>query len=220
LFLSYRQGNYDMNGDGKYYHSTIGSEIDIDSYLAGLYYRYDRNNWWTFATVYGGIQKADLQTKDGLKADTDGTELGGSIELGYDYALNKTLYLTPSVGVFYTQVDYDDITDSAGKTAKYDTLRQTELEAGVKMTKAFTMDEGYANVYIKPSVVQTLTDGDEVKVTGLNKVDTIDDRTLGRVELGGRYGFTDQLSAYGWANYTFGDDYEASSFGLGVNYSW
>ena len=57
LFVSYRKGNYDMNGKGKYYYSTVGSEIDIDSYLAGLYYRYDRNHWWTFATVYGGIQR-------------------------------------------------------------------------------------------------------------------------------------------------------------------
>ncbi len=220
LFVSYRKGNYDLNGKGKYYYSTVGSEIDIDSYLAGLYYRYDRNNWWTFATVYGGIQKADLKTKDGIKSDTDGTEFGGSVELGYDYNLSKTLYLTPSIGAFYTQVDYDDATDSAGKIAKYNTLRQLELEAGVKLTKAFVTDEGYANVYVKPSVVRTITDGDEVRITGLRKVDTIDDQTLGRVELGGRYGFTEQLSAYGWANHTFGDDYKASTFGLGLSYSW
>ncbi len=220
LFLSYRKGNYDMNGKGKYYYSTVGSEIDIDSYLAGLYYRYDRNNWWTFATVYGGIQRVDLKTKDGIKSDTDGTEFGGSIELGYDYNLSKTLYLTPSVGAFYTQVDYDDATDSAGKIAKYNTLRQLELEAGIKLTKAFVMDEGYANVYVKPSVVRTLTDGDEVRITGLGKVNTLDDQTLGRVELGGRYGFTEQLSAYGWANHSFGDDYKASTFGLGLSYNW
>ncbi len=220
LFLSYRKGNYDMNGDGKHHYSTLGSEIDIDSYLAGLYYRYDRNNWWTFATVYGGIQRVDLKTKDGIKSDTDGTEFGGSVELGYDYALNKTVYLTPSVGAFYTQVDYDDATDSAGKVAKYNTLRQLELEAGVKLTKAFVTDEGYANLYVKPSVVRTVTDGDEVRITGLGKVNTIDDQTLGRIEIGGRYGFTEQLSAYGWANHTFGDDYKASTFGLGLSYNW
>ena len=220
LFLSYRKGNYDMNGDGKHHYSTIGSEIDIDSYLAGLYYRYDRNHWWTFATVYGGIQKVDLKTKDGIKSDTDGTEFGGSVELGYDYAINKTVYLTPSVGAFYTQVDYDDATDSAGKIAKYNTLRQLELEAGVKLTKAFVIDEGYANVYVKPSVVRTIADGDEVRITGLGKVNTLEDQTLGRVEIGGRYGFTEQLSAYGWANHTFGDDYKASTFGLGLSYNW
>ena len=220
LFVSYRKGSYDMNGDGKHYYSTVGSEIDIDSYLAGLYYRYDRNNWYAFATLYGGIQQADIKTDDGIKSDTDGVEFGASLEAGYDYNLTDTVYLTPSLGVFYTQVNYDDATDSVGKKAEYNDLKQIELEAGVKLTKAFRLDEGYANVYVKPSVVQTLVDGDEVNITGLGKTNTLDDETLGRIELGGRYGFTDQLSAYGWANYTFGSDYDATTVGLGLNYAF
>ena len=220
LFVSYRKGSYDMNGDGKHYYSTVGSEIDIDSYLAGLYYRYDRNNRYAFATLYGGIQQADIKTDDGIKSDTDGVEFGASLEAGYDYNLTDTVYLTPSLGVFYTQVNYDDATDSVGKKAEYNDLKQIELEAGVKLTKAFRLDEGYANVYVKPSVVQTIVDGDEVNITGLGKVNTLDDETLGRIELGGRYGFTDQLSAYGWANYTFGSDYDATTVGLGLNYAF
>ena len=220
LFVSYRKGNYDMNGDGKHYYSTVGSEIDIDSYLAGLYYRYDRNNWYAFATLYGGIQQADIKTDDGVKSDTDGGEFGASLEAGYDYNLTDTLYLTPSLGIFYTQVNYDDATDSVGKKAEYNDLRQVELEAGVKLTKTFRLDEGYANVYVKPSIVQTLVDGDEVNITGLGKTNTLDDETLGRIEFGGRYGFTDQLSAYGWANYTFGSDYDATAVGLGLNYAF
>ena len=220
LFVSYRKGSYDMNGDGKHYYSTVGSEIDIDSYLAGLYYRYDRNNRYAFATLYGGIQQADIKTDDGIKSDTDGVEFGASLEAGYDYNLTDTVYLTPSLGVFYTQVNYDDATDSVGKRAEYNDLRQIELEAGVKLTKAFRLDEGYASVYVKPSVVQTIVDGDEVNITGLGKTSTLDDETLGRIELGGRYGFTDQLSAYGWANYTFGSDYDATTVGLGLNYAF
>ena len=220
LFVSYRKGSYDMNGGGERYYSTVGSEIDIDSYLAGLYYRYDRNNWYAFATLYGGIQQADIKTDDGIKSDTDGVEFGASLEAGYDYNLTDTVYLTPSLGVFYTQVNYDDATDSVGKKAEYNDLKQIELEAGVKLTKAFRLDEGYANVYVKPSVVQTLVDGDEVNITGLGKTNTLDDETLGRIELGGRYGFTDQLSAYGWANYTFGSDYDATTVGLGLNCAW
>ena len=71
-----------MNGKGKYYYSTVGSEIDIDSYLAGLYYRYDRNNWWTFCHRIRWSAKANIKTKDGIKSDTDGTEFGGSVEVG------------------------------------------------------------------------------------------------------------------------------------------
>ena len=220
LFLSYREGNYDMNGDGKHYYSTIGSEIDIDSYLAGLYYRYDKNNWYGFATVYGGIQKADLKTKDGVKSDTDGIEFGGSLEVGYDYALSNTIYVTPSIGIFYNQVNYDNAKDNAGKVVKYNDLNQIEMEAGLKLTKTFWCDNGFANIYIKPSIVQTIINGDEISIDGLGEIDSMDDDTLGRVEVGGRYGLSQALSAYGWANYTFGSDYDATTFGVGLNYAF
>ncbi|MBQ1612214.1 MAG: hypothetical protein II085_01940, partial [Alphaproteobacteria bacterium] len=61
VFVSYRDGEYDLSGKGSKLRSPIGSSIDIDSYLAGLYYRYDKNMNWLFATVYGGIQKADVK---------------------------------------------------------------------------------------------------------------------------------------------------------------
>lgn len=219
LFVSYRKGNYDMSGNGEHYYSTMGSEIDIDSYLGGLYYRHDSRNWWAFATLYGGIQKVDLKTKDGITSDTEGTEFGGSVELGYDYALTKSLYVTPSAGLFYTDVNYDDARDSAGKIAKYASLRQLEAEFGVRLTKKIDVDSGYANIYVRPLVIQTFSDGGDVKVTGLRNVNALKNQTLGRIEIGGRYGFSDKLSAYGWANYTFGSDYDASSLGLGASYN-
>ena len=220
IFVSYRQGNYEMDGKGDKYFAKLGSELDIDSYLAGLYYRYDNNNWYAFATLYGGMQEAEINTDDGVSTDTDGIEFGGSAEVGYSYALNKTVYVTPSLGVFYTQVSYDDASDNYGKTVEYNDLKQVELEAGLKLSKAVYTDNGAASIYVKPSVVQTLVDGDEVTITEIGKVDTIDDETLGRIEIGGNYGFNDNWSAYGWANYTFGSDYEATSIGAGVNYAW
>ena len=220
IFVSYRQGNYEMDGKGDKYFAKLGSELDIDSYLAGLYYRYDNNNWYAFATLYGGMQNAEIQTDDGVSADTDGIEFGGSAEIGYSHALNKTVYITPSLGVFYSQISYDDASDDYGKTVEYGDLKQVELEAGLKLSKAVYTDNGTASVYVKPSVVQTLVDGDEINITEIGKVDTIEDKTLGRIEIGGSYGFNDNWSAYGWANYTFGSDYEATSLGAGVNYAW
>ena len=38
-------------------------------------------------------------------------------------------------GIAYTQVDFDDLRDSYGKTASYGTFRQTELTAGIKLEK-------------------------------------------------------------------------------------
>ena len=220
MFLSYRKGQYDMSGQGKHYYSTIGSKIEVDSYLAGLYYRYDKDNWYGFATVYGGMQKADITTDDGVKSDTDGMEFGGGFEVGYDYVLQNDLYLTPSLGIYYSQISYDDARDNVGKEVKYNDLGQVEFEAGVKLIKTFRYDNGLANVYIKPSIVQTVVRGDEIKITGLGEIDSVDDDTLGRIELGGRYGLNQSLSAYGWANYTFGGDYASTTLGIGLNYAF
>ncbi|MBR5482518.1 MAG: autotransporter domain-containing protein, partial [Alphaproteobacteria bacterium] len=132
----------------------------------------------------------------------------------------RTLSVTPSLGAFYSQISYDDATDNVGKTVNYNDLKQVELEAGAKFAYTQYTDDGFYSLYVKPSVVQTLIDGDEINITEIGKVDTVEDQTLGRVEIGGNYGFNDNLTAYGWANYTFGSDYEATSLGAGVNYSW
>lgn len=218
VFASYRKGKYDLSGKADRLFSKVGSEIDIDSYLAGLYYRYDKNMNWAFATVYGGIQKADVKTDDGFaKFDTDGTEFGAAVEVGRTIPLAQDLTLNPSLGVYYTQINYDSASDNVGKKYKWDDVKHLEAEIGARLDKQF--DQG--KIYVKPSVIQSFTNGDEVRVSGLShKYDTYKDQTLGRIEVGGRYGFSDNWSGYGWANYTFGSSYSATAGGLGISYSW
>ena len=157
IFASYRTGEYDLSGKGSKLRSSIGSEIDIDSYLAGLYYRYDKDLNWLFASLYGGIQKADIKTNDGMaKFDTDGVEFGASIEMGRTIPLSNSLTLNPSVGLYYTQINFDDTKDNVGKRYKWDDIKHLEAELGVKLEKQFDN----AKVYVKPSVIQTLTDDD------------------------------------------------------------
>ena len=217
VFASYRKGEYDLSGKGSKYYSKLGSEIDIDSYLAGLYYRYDKNMNWLFATVYGGVQQADVKTDDGMsKFDSDGVELGAGLEAGHSFALSKSLTLDPSLGVYYTQISFDKAHDNVGKSYKWDDLKHVEAEAAVKLSQQFEN----AKVYVKPSLIQTYTDGDSVKISGLNKADTYHDQTLGRIEIGGNYGFTDSLNGYVWSNYTYGSSYDSTAAGLGINYAW
>ncbi len=220
VFASYRQGDYELDGQSDGFRTYTGADIDIDSYGAGLYYRYDYRRWQVFGLVYGGIQRADVKSDDGVGGDSDGVELSGSLEAGYLYDISDSLKLEPSIGIAYTQVGFDDLRDSYGKTASYGTFRQTELTAGIKLEKYLPTENGSAKLYFKPSVIQLLSGGDNVAVSGLRKTEGLDDTTLGRVEFGGRYGFSEQWSAHGWTNYTFGSDYEALSFGAGFSYAW
>ena len=221
VFAAYRQGDYDVSGKGSKYRSTVGSELDINSWLGGLYYRFEQNDWYAFATVYGGLQKADLKTDDGIvNTDSDGTLWSIGAEGGRKYGLSEALTLEPSFGVFYTQSEFDDIRDSAGKTASFDSLKQLEIETAVKLEYRLCQNDLTSVVYIKPGLIQTITGGDEVLISGLGKTEAYHDQLLGRIELGARFGVTESLSGYGWANYTFGSSYGAAAVGIGLNYAF
>ncbi len=219
VFGSYRYGTYDI-GENGYFKANMGSEIEISSYLLGLYYRYDYNNFWTFATVYAGIQHAEIETDDGIRADADGTQYGAGIEMGYAFISGYNWTLEPSLGIFYTSIDYDDMEDKYSKSAEYSTLHQIEGEFGIKLEKTYEHVYGYSKVYVKPSIVQTINFGNEVTITHLGKVDTLDDQTLGRIEVGGRYAVGGKMSLYGYVNYTTGSDYDDIAVGLGFSYRW
>ena len=217
VFVSYRNGEYEFSGKGKEYFSRYSSDMSIDSYLAGLYYRYDRNLAWLFATIYGGMQKTETKTGDRVaNFDTQGTEFGASIEFGQGMPLTHSLTLDPSVGLYYTQINFDDASDNVGKHYEWEDIKYLEVEVGAKLEQQFK----HAKVYIKPSVVKTLVNGNSVFITGINKINTQENDTLGRVEIGGRFAISEGLTGYGWANYAFGSDYDALAFGAGLNYAW
>jgi len=214
VFASYRQGKYNLSGRGRLV-SPVGSKIDIDSYLAGLYFRHDRANNYLFASIYGGVQKADVKTKDGAaKFNTDGTELGAALEAGRTFLLQNKLTLTPLLGLYYTQINFESAHDNVGKRYQWDTIKHLETELGARLTKDFA----FGSVYVKPSVVQNITGGNKVRITGLNKQSTYKDNTLGRIELGGRYDITDKLSGYMSGKYGFGSGYNALAGTLGLSY--
>ena len=220
LFVSYRRGNYEMNGDGEKYYSPISSEVNTDSYVGGLYYLHDNNNWYTFATLYGGLLYSDLTTKDGVSAKTDGIQYGGSLEIGYRKMIFDKLGITPNVGISYVSANYDDIEDEVGRVIEYSDMKQAEVKAGVKVSYDQFWQRNYSNVYIEPGIARTFTDGHEVEITELGKVKTAKNQTLGYVELGINYGLENSWSVYGTIDYMFGKDYEAVSVNAGTKYSW
>ena len=215
FFASYANGDYKLSGKGKKIFSNIGAKTDIDSYLAGLYYHFEKAGNFAFASLYGGIEKADVKTKDGAaKFSTDGVLLGAALEAGKDFELENIITITPMAGLYYTQINFESANDNVGKRYKWDTVKHLEAELGLKLAKAFANGD----IYIKPSIVQNFTGGDKVKITGMDKLTTYEDGTLGRFELGSSCELTDKLSGYINGKYTFGSSYNALSGMLGLSY--
>ncbi len=219
VFASYRQGSYDFDGDGDDYYSKTGADMDIDSYILGLYHRYDEGKLWTMGQIFLGYQDVSLSSDDGVSSSTDGIEFGAAVEGGLIFNPMTNLTIEPIIRLAYTQINYDDATDNYGKTAKYGDVRNIEVEAGVKVEKTYLRKNGYAKLYVKPSIIQNIGSGD-VQVTSLRKVDGLENSTLGRIEVGGSMSFDEQWSGYANAAYTFGSDYTNLGLNAGLNYAF
>ena len=219
VFASYRQGSYDFDGDGDDYYSKTGADMDIDSYILGLYHRYDEGKLWTMGQIFLGYQDVSMNSDDGVSSSTDGIEFGAAVEGGLIFNPMTNLTIEPIIRLAYTQINYDDATDNYGKTAKYGDVRNIEVEAGVKVEKTYLRKNGYAKLYVKPSIIQNIGSGD-VQVTSLRKVDGLENSTLGRIEVGGSMSFDEQWSGYANAAYTFGSDYTNAAVNAGLNYAF
>lgn len=219
LFGSYRKGEYEFSGTGEEYSSELSSDITDNSFMLGAYYRYDKDNFWSFSTLYVGQHRTDISVEDGaISEDVNATQYGASFEIGHTFVPAYNLTLDPSFGIFYTGADIDTVKDDFSKTAKYDLMHVFEGELSVKLEKTFNQGYGYSKVYIKPSIVQSFVIADGVNITELGELDSYDNQTLGRIEVGGRIAVDSKLSIYGYANYTSGNDYSNVSAGLGLNY--
>ncbi len=220
IFGAYRQGDYSLSGKGDFYSET-GSDLDINSYSGGLYYAYEKNKWSLLATVFAGKQDIDIKTDDHIaSAKTNAMLYGAGLEAGRKFYLPYAWIIEPSLGLYYTTLDIDGFTDNVGKSVDFDLMHYMEAELGLRVEHLFCIDGWTAKVYAKPSVIRTFTQGDKTRITGLAQTKSEVDKTLGKMEIGAKFGLTPSLSAYTSANYTFGDDYKAYGIDAGVVYAW
>jgi len=218
VLASYRKGDYDFDGEGEKYYSEKGSEIDIDSYGMGLYFRRDKYNTKFAGMVYAGLQKAEISSDDGVKANTDALEIGASLDVSHIYEVVKDLTIAPELQISYQMLDYDNIKDNAGKKVQLEASHRFTIEAGAKVEKKWKLDEGKASIYVKPSIVQTVHGGGKLNVAGLEGIHTSENRTLGRFEIGGEYEVNTRWSVGATAAHTFGADYKDTTFSLDAKY--
>ena len=220
LFGAYHQGDYDLSGKGDF-RSSLGSKMDIDSYLGGLYYSYGGRNWTALATVFAGQQDINTKTDDHLAtADTSAMQYGAGLEVARKFYLPYAWIIEPSLGLYYTALDMDGFTDNVGKKVEFDVMHYMEAELGLRFEHLFCRGGWTSKVYMKPSVIQTFASGNRTRITGLKQADTYENQTLGRMEIGAKFGLTPALSAYTSANYTFGSEYQAYGVDAGLMYAW
>ncbi len=222
IFGSYRDGTYDNSGKGEGdIMSRYGSELDITSILGGAYYRKYFGDLFMTGAVYGGMQSADIKADNDISASTDGLNLGAQAEIGYDFRPTHRSVLTPSIKATYDYIKFDDLKDNSGKEVSFDAVHDIELEAGIKYEYQFNNEHQLPTTgYIKPSIIQTIANGGDVKVNDTTFDKTLENETLGRLEIGADAEIVENFSLGAFGNYTFGSSYKAWGVGGNIRYKW
>lgn len=221
VFGSYRQGEYDLSGEGMLKSAYGGSELNIDSYLGGLYYQYDKNRLMVLATLFGGVQDISAKADNGsAKADTNAKQFGASFDIARRFYMPYSWIIEPSLGLYYTGINIDGFTDNVKNQVDFDVMHYVEAELGLRFEHLFCLNGLTSKFYLKPSVIQTFASGDSVDISGLSSIATYDTQTLGRMEIGAKFGLFKSWSAYTSGNYTFGSDYSAYGINAGLTYAW
>lgn len=220
-FASYRSGSYTTSGKGKNLIALEKADVDIDSYLAGLYGWYSKNNFWTMATLFGGKQDSEIKGSDLGKVDGAATQMGVSLDVGYEYDITRNWVLGPGAGITYNRLKFDDIKDNGGlRTAKFDTASRTELEAGLKLERFWQSRNTDASVFIRPAIVQTISSGNYMNIAELNKIETQENETFFRAELGANIRLNRNLDLNASIAQSFGGDYDNTALNIALGLSF
>ena len=226
IFGSFRSGNYETKGKSKKFTTEDAkSELDMTSILAGLYYRKYIGDLYMLGAAYAGKLDVDMKASNPhTKSSVDGLVIGGQAEIGYDIHTSKRSTFTPSLRATYNYINFDDAKDSFGQKYAFEDTHNIELEAAIKYEYQFNNEYQLPTTgYIKPSVIQTINTNGKVKITddfGVQEPSTLDNETLGRIEIGADTEIFPRFSIGAFGNYTFGTDYNAWGVGGNIRYIW
>lgn len=221
LFVSYRTGSYDQNGEnGQYYNKTAKTSLDLDSTLIGLYYHKYFSQFYLKGMAYAGEQKANVDSGE-VTASAKAIQGGAEVEMGYNAKVSERATLTPMAKASYDYINFDEFTDSSGKKTSYDTIHDIEVEAGLKLSYNFNNAKQLPTVgYLKGSLVQLLENGGSATVQNVKFDDMLKNETSGRVEIGLDAMLTKNFAIGGFGNYTAGSDYNGFAVGGNMKYTW
>ena len=220
ILASYRNGSFEFDGSGTNYLIESSAETAINSYVGGIYIRHDSDFLSLIAAAYAGQVDADISTDDGVNADTSGTISGATVDVNYIWQNINGFRIEPGVRISYTKLSIDGLTDNAGKSVEFGDSSRTEVEAGVRFAQRWDFRDAKAEIFFRPALVQNINDGEDFELITGRYFESLEDRTLTKLELGMSFDMIGNWSAAMSGAYMFGSDYSNVAANLSLQYNF
>jgi outer membrane autotransporter protein len=114
----------------------------------------------------------------------------------------------------------NEVEDNAGKSREFDNASRNEIEAGIRFAKRWVYPEAKAEIFFKPSIVQTINSGSQFELIEDRVLDSTEDLSLAKIEAGMSFDMIENWSASLGGSYSFGSDYQNTTANLSLIYNF
>ncbi|EEB1092770.1 autotransporter outer membrane beta-barrel domain-containing protein [Salmonella enterica] len=216
-FVSYTDNSIRHNRGG---NSTLGSTG------GGLYATwFDNNGYYVDGVIKFNRFSNELRTRmsDGVavKGDYSQNGYGGSLEAGKTFRLNENAWMQPYVRATAFRAGTKDISLNNGMTARIDTIRSLQSEAGVNLGMNLDVSGITVKPYLTAAVSHEFSDNNKVRIN--NSYDFTNDisGTTGKYGAGVSAQLTPHTGVWAEASYQKGENMESpvtGSVGFRINF--
>ncbi len=202
LFLGYASLNADVRGAVQGQADLAAGRLDLDAYSVGGYYTHvGPSGWYLDAVLMGTWFGGEANSDRSIGIDADGRVVTASLEAGVPIALSQSWTLEPQAQIIWQDVSFDDANDTLSGV-RFDEGRGVTGRIGARLQGTFDTASGQLKPYLKANLWHGF-DGEDVTYFDSDAIRVETGGT--RLELGAgiTHAFTDKVSAFAVADYTF-----------------
>lgn len=222
MFLGYASLNADVRGALLGQSDLAAGKLDLDAYSVGGYYTHvGESGWYLDGVLMGTWFGGDARSDRAIGIDADGRAVTASLEAGAPVALTQGWVLEPQAQIIWQDVSFDDANDTLSGV-RFDEGRSVTGRIGARLQGTFDTSSGQFKPYLKANLWHGF-DGEDVTYFDSDAIRVDTGGT--RLELGAgiTHAFTEKVSAFAVADYTFnlgGEHSRVFEGNVGLQVKW
>jgi autotransporter family porin len=206
---------------------STNTEWTYDGPTIGAYATYLNDAFYADLVVKADFVDIDIDAGDlapGAEADTNATNIGGQLDLGYKIGLGQGAFIEPQASLSVLHTEIDDIDDIFGGSVEFDDETSLRGRLGLRLGADYEHNGLLLTPDVTASVWQSFSGDNNVTVlaplTPASDVSDDPGETMGDISLGLAVTAPTGWTGFLRGNYQFAEDFDAITGAAGLRYAW
>ncbi|HMF67369.1 MAG TPA: autotransporter domain-containing protein [Phyllobacterium sp.] len=222
LFFGYSNLDADIKGQALGWDGLDVGSLNLDTTSFGGYWTHiGPGGWYLDGVLMGSWFGGDATSDRGVGIDIDGTGITASLEGGYPIALSQSWTIEPQAQLIWQHISLDDQSD-AFSDVSFDNDDGFTGRLGFRVQGKYQTSAGLFQPYVKANLWHGFSTTDSV-LFGSDAITTEGESTSLELGAGIVHEFTEKVSAFAVADYTFdvdGPEQKIFEGNIGLTVKW